>query len=106
MLAPKDGRVRHDLERALCVFRDAVQRHRDADPGIDDLQSPLRVFCAEARRERMPPEQVLIRVKDALDGLSGFDDRPTDKQSARTRIISLAIETYYLDREDDGRSRL
>jgi hypothetical protein len=84
----------------LRVFRDAVKHHDGDAARIEDLRSALQQFCVQARRERIPPEQVLIRVKHALDGLAAYDDvRLTDAQSARQQIISLAIETYYSDAE-------
>src|SRR5438067_7674855 len=103
MAVPRDARVPHDSERALRVFRDAVEHHGGGLTEIEDLRTPLQQFCREARQERMPPEQVLIRVKRALDGLIAYDDvRLREIESARTRIISLAIETYYSDGARDG----
>jgi len=97
MAAPRDSCTSQDSERALRIFRDAVSHHRGDATRIDDLRVPLQQFCVEARREQLPPEQVLIYVKHALDGLPGFDDRLTDRQSARERIIAFAIDTYYSD---------
>src|SRR5881392_612672 len=98
MAVPRDAQVPHDSERALRVFRDAVAQHGGDVAEIEDLRTPLKQFCLEARDERMPPEQVLVCVKRALDGLIAYDDvRLRDIESARTRIISLAIETYYSD---------
>lgn len=102
MTAPRDAHTPQDSERALRVFRDAVGQHRGDAARIEDLRAPLRQFCVDARREQVPPEQVLIQVKHALDGLSAVDDRLTDRQAARDRIIAFAIETYYSDRQRDG----
>ena len=103
MAVSRDARILHDSERALRVFRDAIE-HLDGDVAeIEGLRTPLQQFCLDARRERMPPEQVLIRVKHALDGMVAYDDvRLRQIEVARTRIISLAIETYYSDGERDG----
>jgi len=100
MAVHRDAPVVRDSERALRVFRDAVEHHDGDATRIEDLRGALQQFCVQARHERMPPEQVLIRVKHALDGLFAYDDvRLTDAQSARQQIISMAIETYYSDSE-------
>jgi hypothetical protein len=100
MAAPEQNPPR-DSDEALLVFRAALEQHRGDGSDIDHLRDPLRQFCAHAVREQMSPEQVLIRVKQALDGLATFDAaHPTERQSIRTRIVSLAILTYYAD---DGR---
>ena len=99
------GRVPTDSERVLRVFREAAERHDSDQASLDDLRYPLRQFCTQARRERMPPEEVVIRVKHALEGLPAFGDRLAGKQSTRAAIISLAIEAYYLDGEHDGAAR-
>lgn len=92
-----------DSDGALRVLRDAVERHRSGC-SIDDLKSPLRRFCADARREQVPPEQALVRLKSALDGLSAFDgNHLTERPSDRDQIISLAIMSYYSDGKPDGK---
>jgi hypothetical protein len=80
----------------LRAFRGAVERHRENGSRLEDLRTPLRQFCAHARRERMAPEQVVIRVKYALEGLHPFDiDHAAERESVRTGIITFAIKTYY-----------
>ena len=74
MAVPQDARVPHDSERALRVFRDAVAHLGRDVAEIEELRTPLQQFCLEARHERMPPEQVLICVKRALDGLVAYGD--------------------------------
>ena len=102
MTAPRDAGTSLDSERALRVFRDAVEQHERTATAVDDLEDPLRQFCRHARRERIPPEQVLVRVKHALESLPAVADAVTERQTARARIISLAIEAYYADRDHDG----
>jgi hypothetical protein len=102
MAAPEQGSPR-DSDEALVVFRTALEQHRGDGADIDHIHFPLRQFCAHAVREQMTPEQVVIRVKHALEGLAAFDARhPTERQSIRNRIVSLAILTYYADRSGDG----
>jgi hypothetical protein len=86
-----------DSDGALRALRDAVEHHCGrAD--LDDLRHPLGQFCAQARREHMPPEQALIRLKQALDGVAEFrGNHSTKEPSNRDEIISLAIRAYYSD---------
>jgi hypothetical protein len=94
--------VTPDSDGALRVLRDAVEQHRSGC-SIDDLKRPLRRFCADARREQMPPEQALVRLKSLLDDLAAFDgNHPAERRSDRDQIISLAIKTYYSDGKTDG----
>src|SRR5437868_12893039 len=103
MSAPEDD-TPLEPDEALLVFRAAVERQAENGANVEDLRDPLRQFYAYARRARMSPEQVLIRVKHALDGLSSLDaGDPAKRQALRNRIISMAITTYYSERGRDGR---
>jgi hypothetical protein len=86
-----------DSDGALRALRDAVEHHFGRSD-LDDLRRPMGQFCAHARREHMPPEQALIRLKQALDGVAEFrGNHSTEEPSNRDEIISLAIKTYYSD---------
>ncbi len=87
----------------MAAFRSAVgHRGRDGKT-IEDLRDAVQEFCARARREHMPIEQVLLGVKDALRGLTQLDgDSVEAKNSIRERLVTLAIETYYSDGARDG----
>ena len=62
------------------------------------LQIHVLDYCARARREGVTPEQMIVRLKQTLDGaLSITIDDPTAHET-RTNIISLAINAYYDDK--------
>lgn len=87
-------------------FEVAIEHHRHGAADIDDLRSALGRFCAQARREQIPPERLLIAVKAALDGLPALPvDPPAVRDSIRQRIVSLAIQIYYAESGSDGQDR-
>jgi hypothetical protein len=86
---------------ALLTFRAAAAQQHGEVAGIDNLRDSLRRFVALARLERLAPEQVLIRLKQALDDTAAIDDSRAAQRSWRARIISLAIVTYYDNVEND-----
>jgi hypothetical protein len=83
---------------ALRELRVAIEHHRREETDFDDLRATLRDFCAEARREQMPPERVIVAVKTALDALPAERaDSPALRESTRADVVSLAIRTFYTD---------
>ncbi len=93
-----------DAEHALTDFRAAVERlQRHGGAELESLRLPLRRFCEHARREQMPPEQVLIRLKRALHATSPLDVQAAAAATLRNEIISFAIEAYYTTQTDCGR---
>jgi hypothetical protein len=85
---------------ALFRFRAVVEEYRSNKAGLEELRGPLQRFYATTRRDAMPPEQVLLRIKHALDalGMVEHDLRPVSERSPlRERIITFAITTYYAD---------
>jgi hypothetical protein len=100
MVAPIDAPPARNAAEAMIVFRAAVERHGRDGSGLEHLRTPLLKFCAHARHERMAPEQVVIRVKHALDGFPVYTiDNPHTRQEMRARLISFAITTYYSEAE-------
>ena len=83
---------------ALAALRAAVERHGPDGSGLEHLRMPLRQWCTSARREAMSPEQMLVCVKHALDGVAAFNgDSTIMLDTMRTRIITFAINAYYCD---------
>jgi len=106
MPASRVNRTHVPSAAALDTFRHAVEHHGNGARNIDDLKTPLRCFCASARREQLPPERVLVSVKRALDELPTLStDTPDLKDEIRSRLVSLAITTYYSDLDVDGPQR-
>ena len=106
MSASPDNRYPAPADDALGAFRDAIGHHAHDARNIDDLKPALRQFCAAARRAELPPEQLVVLVKRALEELpTSNTDAPAVKEDVRTRLVSLAIRTYYSDSHSDGGHR-
>jgi hypothetical protein len=98
MLEAPDRGGRPDADETLRTFGAAVARYRRGESALEHLRMPLRDFCMQARHDRMPPEQMLTRLKHVLDamGLAEPDTVSVMKErSPRSAIISNAIEMYY-----------
>jgi hypothetical protein len=100
--APEDHEVILSGD-ALAAFRHAVEHHIDGANDIEDLKATLRAFCASARREACPPEQMIISVKLALDDLrSARGEAPSMRDEIRNRIVSLAIRSFYASQDGEA----
>ena len=98
MLDARGMGPRSDPDENLRAFGAAVARYGRDESALEHLRDPLRDFCIQARHDRMPPEQMLTRVKRVLDamGLGEPDAVSVVKdRSRRSAIISYAIEAYY-----------
>jgi hypothetical protein len=84
------------MDDALRVLGDAIARHDGDDTALDGLRDPIRQFCLQAKREQLPPEQLLVSIKRLLDRLPvSYVPGLTTESSARSRLITFAIKTYY-----------
>ncbi len=102
----KSAKTRNDADDALRELRVAIEHHDRGLTNIDDLRGALRRFCASARLEHLPPERLLVAVKEALDGLPVRSiDPPSVRDSIRQRVVSLAIRAYYGEAAPDGHDR-
>jgi hypothetical protein len=90
-----------DSDVAFAALRQAIKHHFRQPADVNPLRPALRQFCVAARRDQLLPEEVLIRLKSALDELSDVDTARVDVAAARSRIVSLAIEAYFKDAEPD-----
>lgn len=98
MLDARDMGSRPDADETLRAFGAAVARYGRDESALEHLRTPLREFCTQARHDRMPPEQMLTRVKHVLDAMSLFEPESVTsmkKRSPRSAIISYAIEMFY-----------
>lgn len=85
-----------EMDDALRALGDAVARHEGDESTLDDLRDSLRLFCLQAKREQLAPEQLLVSIKRVLDRLpASYVPGAMTESSARSRLITYAIETYY-----------
>jgi len=90
------------VDDALRTLRVAIEQHDRGATDIDDLRDALTAVCAQARRERVAPERLLVAVKTALDELPVAGCDPLVRTAIKQRIVSLAIRTYYAEGNSDG----
>jgi len=104
MAAPLSTPTTRDLEAALQCLREAVEHFDGAGAQLNEWRVHLDKFCALARRENVPPEQVLVGVKWALDGLPHrHPANPNPRDVLRNRIVAMAIAAYYSESPRDVR---
>jgi len=102
---PQAAFVSRDANDALNALHAAVDRYSHDGADLEPVRRLVLQYCMHARQENIAPEQMLIRLKHALDGaLSIVGDDPTAREEARTSIIGLAITAYYSDGDGDGAS--
>ncbi len=95
--------VSRDADEALRALHAEVDRYSHDGADLEPVRRLVLQYSAHARQENITPEQMLIRLKHALDGgLSIVGDDPESREEARTSIIGLAITAYYSD--GDGAS--
>jgi hypothetical protein len=84
------------VAEALLDVRRLLGRAWPPGPLSDGIKVALRAVCASARRERMPPELLLIHLKDMLKGLPSADGhRDGSKGDSQTRLVAFVIDSYF-----------
>jgi hypothetical protein len=95
------------VDGALAVFRDQLG-HLDitadgAGAGQPQLRATLRTACDCARREGVPPEALLVRLKEAMSTTARLDRQlPERDAELRASLVSFAILEYYSDEKVIG----
>jgi hypothetical protein len=80
----------------LLMVRDAAQRHVHVGAPIDELRAALNALATVARRDDLPPERLLVELKQALNevpALAGLE--PLARSDILASVILRAIEAYY-----------
>jgi hypothetical protein len=62
----------------------------------------MRSVCAEARRDRRPPEKLLVEVKSALRSLPELEcvPRGPEREALVARVVTILIDEYYASTGD------
>jgi hypothetical protein len=83
-------------DEALQLIRATLEQHSEIGYSLDALRSPVKVLCRLARAEKIPPERVLIDLKNALHSLPALDGlEPAQREATRSRVVQLAINAYF-----------
>lgn len=84
-------------DATLARVRAALSSHLDAPAGGDDVRAALCAMAEEARRIDLPPERLLVALKqlwsDVVDG-HGLDHGPEQTRMLQ-QIVSVCIREYY-----------
>lgn len=87
-----------DLDGALSACRDVLCRSLESEVRLEALREPLRTLSRCARRENVPPERVLIEVKQLLHDTVAYETMPPQvRDSLRGRLVEMAIAAYFAD---------
>ncbi len=98
-VATHDG-VEHPINvaEALVAVREAIQSHDGDGSGRDHLRVLIRLLCVFARQDKMPPERLLVELKNTLATVPERDALAVQKrEDMRNRVIELTIESYFSD---------
>jgi hypothetical protein len=91
--------ITNGTDGALSALGIAIKQCDRDGSGRENLHTLVLEYCAQARREGIAPEQMLVRLKHTLDGsLSLIAESPASQEEARATIITMAIDAYYDDR--------
>jgi hypothetical protein len=94
--SPSDDVTVQNAREALDAVRATTRAEVCDGGGYELLSMRVLAYCSRARRAEIPPEQMLVSLKQALDGpLSRADGSATKRDGTRARIIELAINAYY-----------
>jgi len=82
------------VAEALIAVREAIQLHASDGSGMEYVRSPVRLLCAFARHDNMPPERLLVELKHTLNA------GPTSvalerRDDLRRRVVAFAIQSYF-----------
>lgn len=93
-----DGNQLAAIDGALTAVRDAMEHYAMEGEELDTLRTPVRLFCELARRERVPPERMLVRLKQAIAEIPTIGTlAPDHRDHVRSCVVQLAIKAYYSD---------
>ena len=96
--SPYQPQVRPLSPETIAALRDAVLGHLERGPdGDEELASAVSVVVAEARRESMRAEELILAFKHLYDSLPepGSAVARAEQMNLRERLVSACIRAYY-----------
>ena len=84
-------------EETISAVRSALVAYVDAPSRGDRLREALHLMAAEARSKSIPPEQLLVVLKDiwySLPGVRGMNE-PAEQVRLLQRVVTMCIKEYY-----------
>jgi hypothetical protein len=93
-----------DSADALVRLHGLLVTRRANNSDGDRMRGLIDAFAVHTRHEHLPPEQMIVRLKHAIDGaLPTTAVTPIERDEIRSRAVHLAIAAYYDN--DKPRSR-
>ena len=83
---------------SIADLRDALSEHlkTQSEPAGVRITAALATICAEARREQIPAERLLVAFKGIWTSLPEVRRLPPDRAADEMRdLVTLCIERYY-----------
>lgn len=86
------------VAEALQACQDTLQRHADDGSALHYVYSDVDMLCSVARRDKLPPETMLVDLKQTLDAVPELDRlEPERREEIRSRVVQYAIREYFAD---------
>jgi hypothetical protein len=84
------------VDESLIALQEAVQLYAHDGSSVESLRTPVQLLCVVARRERIPPEKLLVELKHSLAELHEFAVMPPEhRDDFRRRVVDFAIQSYF-----------
>jgi len=84
------------LDAALHELRAVVWRPANEPANAARLQRVLHAVCASARAAELPPERLLVRVKQTLESVPAVTEAEVYRRAdVNARIVTTTINTFF-----------
>jgi hypothetical protein len=88
---------RHPLPQSEAAqrFALAIASHLGAGDTATEVRDAACDYVRELRERSLPPERVLVHIKEMLRTLPGRDDDDEEQRHLVRQVITWCIEAYY-----------
>ena len=84
------------IPAALMAVQEAVQLHAREGSGVEYLRKPVRSLCVLAQQTGMPPQKLVVELKQALSVVPEVHNMAYERRDdVRKRVVALAIQSYF-----------
>lgn len=96
MATPDVSKEPTSVPAALVAVQEAVQLHAREGSVVEHLRDPVQSLCVLAQQNGMPPERLLVELKQALSVVTDVElMAPEKREDVRNRVVALAIQSYF-----------
>lgn len=81
------------------ALRRALSRHARTDEPSAELRTALHALAREAREKAVPPEQLLITLKNVWQSLPEVENARdfSDQTRSLQRLVTISIKEYFAE---------